>query len=172
MWCLSQAKINWQGCGRKGIWRKNGGWWRWSLISPDRMAPSRIVSVSTSVIFPCTMDHKSTRFLLAPAHPGSPGERGRKMVVCVCVGGGVSVLKMKQKYIIFKVLKVCICAQIYGGLEKSCYSSHKPDLTISVFSDTKTCNSILWQMLSFSTLATHVTKIRPAKSIDFTSVSY
>jgi len=22
---LSQASINWEGCGRKGIWRKNGG---------------------------------------------------------------------------------------------------------------------------------------------------
>jgi len=21
IWCLSQARINWQGCGRKGIWR-------------------------------------------------------------------------------------------------------------------------------------------------------
>ena len=27
-WCLSQATINWEGCGRKGIWRKNGGWRR------------------------------------------------------------------------------------------------------------------------------------------------
>jgi len=25
IWCLSQAKINWEGCGRKGIQRKNGG---------------------------------------------------------------------------------------------------------------------------------------------------
>jgi len=23
--CLSQARINWEGCARKGIWRKNGG---------------------------------------------------------------------------------------------------------------------------------------------------
>jgi len=23
-WCLSQARINWEGCGRKGIWHKNG----------------------------------------------------------------------------------------------------------------------------------------------------
>jgi len=28
IWCLSQARINWEDCGRKGIWRKNGGWWR------------------------------------------------------------------------------------------------------------------------------------------------
>jgi len=25
IWCLSQARINWEGCARKGIWRKNGG---------------------------------------------------------------------------------------------------------------------------------------------------
>jgi len=25
IWCLSQARINWEGCGRKGIRRKNGG---------------------------------------------------------------------------------------------------------------------------------------------------
>ena len=25
IWCLSQARINWEGWGRKGIWRKNGG---------------------------------------------------------------------------------------------------------------------------------------------------
>jgi len=25
IWCLSQASINWEGCARKGIQRKNGG---------------------------------------------------------------------------------------------------------------------------------------------------
>jgi len=25
IWCLSQARINWEGCARKGIGRKNGG---------------------------------------------------------------------------------------------------------------------------------------------------
>jgi len=25
IWCLSQARINWEGCGRKGIWCKNVG---------------------------------------------------------------------------------------------------------------------------------------------------
>jgi len=29
IWCLSQARINWEGCGKKGIWPKNGGWWWW-----------------------------------------------------------------------------------------------------------------------------------------------
>jgi len=25
IWCLSQASINWQGCGRNGMQRKNAG---------------------------------------------------------------------------------------------------------------------------------------------------
>ena len=52
------------------------------LISPDGVAPSRIVGVSTSVVFPCTT--KSRRiFLLAPAHSGSPRKRDVKRL-CVC----------------------------------------------------------------------------------------
>jgi len=42
-----------------------GGWWRWALVSPDGVAPSQMVS------------------LLAPAHPGGPGRKGRKTVVVV-----------------------------------------------------------------------------------------
>jgi len=55
IWCLSQARINWHDCGRKGIWRK-----RWgddgggSLISPDGVALSQI-GVSAYVIFSCTI---------------------------------------------------------------------------------------------------------------------
>jgi len=51
-----QARIKWEGCSRKGIWHKkwgdDGGG---SLISPDGVALSRLVSVSASVIFPCTV---------------------------------------------------------------------------------------------------------------------
>jgi len=54
--CLFQARINWEGCGRKGIQRKNrgddgGG----SLTSSLGVAPSRTVGVSASVIFRCTI---------------------------------------------------------------------------------------------------------------------
>jgi len=49
---------------------------------PFAVAPCRMVGVSASVIFPCTMN--SRRFLLAPAHPGSPGERAVKRL-CFCV---------------------------------------------------------------------------------------
>jgi len=33
-----------------------GGWWRWELVSPDGVAPSRMVSVSASVNLP--LHHK------------------------------------------------------------------------------------------------------------------
>jgi len=46
-----------------------GGWWRWALVSPDGVAPSRMVGVSA-----CS--------LLALAHPGGPGKRAVKQVWC------------------------------------------------------------------------------------------
>jgi len=53
IWCLSHARINWAGCGRKGIRRgrktmgdEEGG----SLISHDGVTPSRTVGVSASDI--------------------------------------------------------------------------------------------------------------------------
>jgi len=46
------------------------------LISLDGVAPSRIVDVSASNISHCTT--KSRRFLLASAHPGSPGKGALK----------------------------------------------------------------------------------------------
>ena len=44
-----------------------------SLISPGGVAPSWIVGVSASVIFPCTIKSRS-RFFLAPAHVGCRGK--------------------------------------------------------------------------------------------------
>jgi len=52
-----------------------------SLISPDGVATSRTVGVPASDIFPYNV--KSRTFLLAPAHPGSPGKMGVKQL-CVC----------------------------------------------------------------------------------------
>jgi len=52
------------------------------LISPDGVAPSRMVGASAFDIFPCTI--KSRRFLLASAHPGSPGEKAvKQLFMCV-----------------------------------------------------------------------------------------
>ena len=35
------------------------------------------------LIFPCTLKCRGS--LLAPAHPGGPGNKGREIVVCLCV---------------------------------------------------------------------------------------
>jgi len=70
IWCLSQARMNLEGCGgRKGIRCKNGGTMEMgSLISPDGMASIRIVGVSASVILSCAIKSRR-RFLLAPTQP-------------------------------------------------------------------------------------------------------
>ena len=49
--CLSQARINWEGCDRKGIWHKNGVWLMWRHWRFGWGA-------SASVIFPCTIKSK------------------------------------------------------------------------------------------------------------------
>jgi len=41
---------------------KNGGWWRWALVSLDGVAPSRMVGVSASVTLP--LRHTVQNFLL------------------------------------------------------------------------------------------------------------
>jgi len=45
IWRLSQARINWEGCGRKQNRRKNGGCWRWDTDSLDVVTSRQIVSV-------------------------------------------------------------------------------------------------------------------------------
>ena len=54
-----------------------------SLISPDGVAPRQMVSVSASVIFPCTM--KSRRFSSGTGSPGWSRKKGHETVVYVCV---------------------------------------------------------------------------------------
>jgi len=56
---------------------KNGGWWKWALVSPDGVAPSGMVGVFASANLP--LHHEVQKFIMAPAHPGGPG----KMVVVV-----------------------------------------------------------------------------------------
>ena len=50
------------------------------MVSPDGVAPSRIVGVSASVNLP--LHHKVQSSLLAPAHPGDPGKRAVKRLWC------------------------------------------------------------------------------------------
>jgi len=61
----------------KKIW----GWWRWALVSPDGVAPSRMVGVSASVNLP--LHHKVQKFSSGTASPGWSRKKGRKTVV-VC----------------------------------------------------------------------------------------
>ena len=55
------------------------------MISPDGVAPSRIVDVSASVIFPCTIKFRRRFLLLTPADPGGPGKRAVKRLCVLCI---------------------------------------------------------------------------------------
>jgi len=57
-----------------------------SLISPDGVAPTLMVSISAqSCYLPLQHEVQKKFFLLALAHPGSDGNRAIKRCVCVCV---------------------------------------------------------------------------------------
>ena len=56
-----------------------GGWWRWALVSPDGVAPSRMVGVSASVNLP--LHHKDQKFSSGTGSPGWSRKKGRKTVV-------------------------------------------------------------------------------------------
>ena len=83
IWCLSQARIKWEGCGRKGIRRKpgrdDGGG---SLISADGVAPSWMVSVSASYL--PLHDKVQKKISSGTGSPRSPRKRAVKQL-CVCV---------------------------------------------------------------------------------------
>jgi len=57
---------------------------RWALVSPDGVAPSRMVGVSASVNLP--VHHKVQKFSSGTGSPGWSRKKGRKTVV-VCGGG-------------------------------------------------------------------------------------
>ena len=56
-----------------------GGWWSWALVSPDGVAPSRMVGVSASVDLP--LHHKVQKFSSGTGSPGWSRKKGRKTVV-------------------------------------------------------------------------------------------
>ena len=58
-----------------------GRWWRWALVSPDGVAPSGMVGVSTSVNLP--LHHKVQKFSSGTGSPGWSRKKGRKTVVVV-----------------------------------------------------------------------------------------
>jgi len=57
------------------------GWWRWALVSPDGVAPSRTVDVSTSVNLP--LRHEVQKFSSGTGSPRWSRKKGRKTVVVV-----------------------------------------------------------------------------------------
>jgi len=63
-------------------WPKNGEWWRWVLVSPDSVAPSRMVGVFASVNLP--LHHKVQKFSSGTSSPRWCGKKGHKMVVVWC----------------------------------------------------------------------------------------
>jgi len=62
---------------------KHGGWWRWALVSPDGVAPSRTVGVSASVSLP--LHHKVHKFSSGPCSPGWSRKRAIKQLWFVVV---------------------------------------------------------------------------------------
>ena len=87
IWCLSQARINWEGFARKGIRHKNGGDGRGGApISLDGVA----VHLDCWCVCLCYLhfapenQEDGEMYLLVPAHPGCPRQSPEscKMVVC------------------------------------------------------------------------------------------
>ena len=60
-----------------------GGMVGWALVSPDRVAPSRMVGVSASNNLP--LHHEVQKFSSCTDSPGWSHKKGRKMVLCVYV---------------------------------------------------------------------------------------
>jgi len=56
-------------------------WWRWALLSPVGVAPSRTVDVSASVNLP--LHHKVQKFSSGTSSPGWSRKKGHKTVVVV-----------------------------------------------------------------------------------------
>jgi len=70
--------------GRKGIWpvkkwRDGGG--HKALVSPDGVAPNRMVGVSASVNLP--LHHKVQKFSAGTGSPGWSRKNGCKTIVCI-----------------------------------------------------------------------------------------
>jgi len=56
-----------------------GAWWRWSLVSPDGVAPSQMVGVSASVNLP--LHHEVQKLSSGTGSPRWSRKKGHKTVV-------------------------------------------------------------------------------------------
>jgi len=77
-WLTVRLTVLWR-CwlgGRKGIRpvERMGGWWRWALVSPDGVVPSRMIFVSASVNPP--LHHKVQKFSSGTGSPGWSRKKG------------------------------------------------------------------------------------------------
>jgi len=59
--------VGWAAGRASGLYKK-GGWWRWALVSPDGVTPSRMVGVSASVNLP--LHHKVQKLSSGTGSPG------------------------------------------------------------------------------------------------------
>jgi len=59
--------------------KKMGGWWMSALVSPDGVAPSRMLGASASV----NLHHKVQKFSSGTGSPGQSWKKGRETVVVV-----------------------------------------------------------------------------------------
>jgi len=93
-WCLSQARINLEGYGRKGIQCKNGrddgdggtdsqdGWHPAGfLVHLPLLFPLCTIKPIRLRVSLCGAPHEWVMFLLVPAHPGSPGQMAIKRLL-------------------------------------------------------------------------------------------
>ena len=63
--------------------QRGRGWcWRWALVSPNAVAPSRMVNVSASVDLP--LHHRVQKFSSGTGSPGWYRKKGHKTVVVWC----------------------------------------------------------------------------------------
>ena len=95
-------------------YQKNmGEWWRWALVSPDGVAPSRMVNVSASVNLP--LPHKVQKFSSGTGSPGWSQKRAVKRLWCVW-------------YCYLLITTVCIysLSQVNASLFRYASQSHLP----------------------------------------------
>jgi len=91
--------------------KKYGGWWRWALVSPDGVVPSRMVSGFASVNLP--LHHEVQKFSSGTGSPRWSRRKGRKTGVCVCVQDEYShtpqVINFTGIYTSNPIQKVTVC---------------------------------------------------------------
>jgi len=66
--------VGWRQEGHPACKQKNGEWWRWALVGPDGVSPSRMVGVSASVSLP--LHHKVQKFFPGTGSTGWSQKKG------------------------------------------------------------------------------------------------